>query len=112
MTDDPWDDPETKAYLRRAKRELEPMIKQSAVVMALWTGQVDPKMAIEMGYSILLGKPIVALKKSGMDLPPTFARIVDRIVEFDELSDPGLGERIAQAHAEIVKERGLSRPSP
>jgi nucleoside 2-deoxyribosyltransferase len=105
--DDVWDDPQAQAYLRRAKRELEPMIQDSAVVMSLWTGDVDPKMAIEMGYAILLGKPIVVLKLSGQDVPPTLARIADGIVEFDDMSDPDLHQRIAGEYDRVIRERGL-----
>jgi hypothetical protein len=104
---DVWDDPQARAYLRRAKRELEPKIQNSSVVMGLWTGNVDPKMAIEMGYAILLGKPIVILKKSGEDVPPTLARIADSIVEFDELSDPTLQQRIHEEFDRVLRDRGL-----
>jgi hypothetical protein len=105
--DDVWDDPQAQAYLRRAKRELEPMIENSAVVMGLWTGKVDPKMAIEMGYAILLGKPIVLLKPTGQDVPPTLARIADGIVEFDDMSDPTVQQRINEEYDRIMRERGL-----
>lgn len=51
----------------RARRELRPKIASSAYVITIDPGEdIDPKVALETGYAILLGKPIVLLTAPGL----------------------------------------------
>ncbi|HEY6416862.1 MAG TPA: hypothetical protein VIX41_11505 [Acidimicrobiales bacterium] len=91
-----WDNPEAKRYLRRAQRELLPMIEDCSVTMAVWSGAVDPKNAIEMGYMVLLDKPIILVVTPGTKVPYKLAGVADDIIE-GELADPDTRERLVAA---------------
>jgi hypothetical protein len=99
MTDDLWDDPGWKRYAQHARETLEPMVRDSAVAMSLYNGKIDPKMAIETGYMILLDKPIIAVVSPGAKVPRKLALVADEIVE-GELDDPDFADRM---HAAIKR---------
>jgi hypothetical protein len=82
---EPWDDdPDVAAWLRRANEELRPMIKGSAHTMALISGEEpDAKQAVELGFMILLDKPIILAVIPGVAVPVRLARAADEIVEVD-----------------------------
>lgn len=99
MTDDPWESPEGRAWRERANRELRPMIENSAATLSLWPtdGKPDAKFAVELGFSLALGKPLVILKPSGANVPATLARLAAAIIEYDRLDDPTIMDRVRQA---------------
>ncbi len=85
MTDskpDPLD-----AFLERGKREMAPKLSSSAFVMALDPGdEIDPKIALEIGYAVLLNKPIMVVAKPGRS-NDGLRRIATRVLEGDP-ADP------------------------
>lgn len=102
MTEDIWDDPEAKAWRERANTELRPMIENSAISVVLW-GKPDAKLAVEVGFTLLLGKPFVVLKPSGQDVPASLARLADAIVEYDDITDPTVMRRVAAEAKRILE---------
>lgn len=100
---DPFDTPEFREYAAYARAELEPMVRDSFVCMSLYTGKVDPKMAMETGYMILLDKPIIAVVSPGAKVPNKLAMIADEIVE-GEIGDPDFADRM-KAAIDRVKEK-------
>lgn len=100
---DPWANPEARAWRRRMNAELLPMIDNSAVSLTLWPsdGQPDAKIAVELGFTLMLGKPMVFLMPVGQTLPPTLLRLADEVIEYqpDELGTPAMAARIAAAAA-------------
>jgi nucleoside 2-deoxyribosyltransferase len=103
MPDDPFDDPEWKAYAQHARETLEPMVKDSAVCMSIVPDStIDPKMAMETGYMIMLDKPIIAIVRPGARLPRKFAMVVDEIVE-GEITDPDFQNRLHAAMSRVAK---------
>jgi hypothetical protein len=102
IPDDPFEDPGWKAYAKHARETLEPMVKDSAVAMSLYTGKIDPKMAMETGYMVLLDKPIIAIVSPGVKVPRKLAMIADEIVE-GELGDPGFEERMKAALDRVTR---------
>ncbi|MCI0582607.1 MAG: hypothetical protein L0227_06875, partial [Chloroflexi bacterium] len=71
--DDGWQD--------HARRELGPKMASSAYVIMIDPGaKVEPEVALETGYAILLGKPILLLAPEGRSVNPGLARIATRIV--------------------------------
>ena len=104
MSDDPFDDPAWKEYARHAREVLEPMVADSNVGVSIFTGTVDPKMAIETGYMILLDKPIIAVVAPGAKIPRKFAAVIDAVVE-GEVDDPTLPQRISAAIDRVCRGR-------
>lgn len=99
---DIWDDPQWKAYAQHARDTLEPMVKDSAVAITIVPADnhVDPKLAIELGYMIMLDKPIIAVVNVGAKLPPKLVAIADEIVE-GSIDDPDFQERLVAAMARV-----------
>lgn len=109
MNGDLWEDPRARAWRDRANRELRPMIEDSAVSLTLWPsdGKPDAKIAVELGFTLLLGKPLVILAPANAEIPPHLARIAESVIDYEpgELGSAALGERIgAEAHR-IIRER-------
>jgi len=112
MTDDPWQDPGWKAYEKRCREELLPMMKNSAIMMSLVPKDAKPdvKFAVELGFMVMLDKPIIAMIPSGTKCPLKLAKIADEIVEGD-IDDPTVKERLMAAITRVqerLKDDGTS----
>lgn len=96
--DDPFEDPRVKAWAQRVERELVPMIRDSAVTMQIVSGtEPDVKIAVELGFMILLDKPIILAVLPGVQVPPKLMVVADAIVEFDEHDPDGTQRRLGEA---------------
>lgn len=99
---DPFDNPEWRDYVQRVRTELIPKLEQSAATVSLVpSGETDVKFAVELGLSIMLDKPIIAVIPPGTHVPAKLATVADRIVEGD-LDDPTLAGRLNAALAEVL----------
>ena len=107
--EDPFDDPQWKAFADDVKTELVPKLKSSALSIALYSGgDPDPKQAIELGYMVLLDKPIIIAVLPGSVVPNNLMKVADEIVEVDFDDVVKTGERIKAATIRVAKARGLS----
>lgn len=98
-----FDSPEWKAYADRALSDLLPLMRDSEITLSLVpTGETDVKFALELGFSIMLDKPIIAVVVPGARVPAHLVRVADSIVEGD-LADPKFGARLS---AEIKRVQG------
>lgn len=89
-------------YAARIRRELVPKIAGSAVVVSIATEDVDVKFATELGLSIMLDKPIVAVVRPGAAIPDKLRRVADRIVEIDLEAGTVECERLAGVIQELL----------
>lgn len=98
MSESPWDDPQWREYEKHCRETLEPMVSDSAVCMSLVppTDGVDPKFAVELGYMIMLDKPIIAVVSAGRKVPLKLVKVADEIVEGD-IGDPDFEARLKAA---------------
>ncbi len=105
-----WASKEWKEYARRAHDELHPKIKDSAITVQLFSDEPDPKVAIELGYSLLLGKPLLILKHVDHEVPVHLGRIAEGVLEFrdGELGTSEFAERMYAEVDRILKDRGES----
>jgi hypothetical protein len=51
---DIFDDEQTKAWFDRARREMFPKMKESALSLIIYDSEPDPKLALELGAAIPL----------------------------------------------------------
>lgn len=103
MSDDPFEDPQWLAYADHARNELVPKLKESAISISLLTeGKTDIKFALELGMSIMLDKPIIAVVMPGVAVPPKIRAVADAIVEGD-VNDPDFGDRLQEAIRRTVE---------
>lgn len=99
VVDDPWADPGWLEYAAHVQKELIPMIDQSAITMSLVPdapNKIDVKYATELGYCIILDKPILAMVTPGVEVPPKLKMIADEIIEGGP-GDPGFEQRFTAA---------------
>jgi len=102
--DDPWEDPGWLEYAEHVKAELIPMIKNSRVTLSLVPpdNKPDPKFAVELGYCIMLDKPIIAIVNPGSKVPLKLAKVADEIVE-GKPGDPDFEKRFFAAMDRVNK---------
>lgn len=96
VVSDWWNHPEAQEWLERCKRELLPKMENSALMVPLWTGKIDAKMAVELGYMIGLDKPIILIVAAGTKVPNKLALIADEIIEGNP-GDPSTRDRLGAA---------------
>lgn len=78
------DDPEFIAWQDEVRRDLIPKLEDSGAVVSLVPeGETDVKFAVELGLSIMMDKPIVAVIRPGTKMPSKLALVADHIVEAD-----------------------------
>jgi len=86
------------SWLARAKVELPPKLADAAVAMSFVSGgdpgDISPQAALELGYILLMGKPLVVVVATGGKVPPGLAKAADDIVEGD-LADESTKARLA-----------------
>lgn len=98
---DPYSHPGFRRFARKAREELLPKIDASAMVMSfIMDGDPDVKWAIEMGFSIMLDKPIIAVITPGRKVPSKLAAVVDAWVEWSDDKDE-MAKRIREAMVSI-----------
>lgn len=111
MTDwtEGWD---YEDWAARIRSELIPMIGKSAFTMSLVPtdgGYGDIKFAVELGVSIMLDKPIIALVVPGVKVPDHLVRVADRIVEVDFADMDKTSKSIGIVLKELSEELGLDK---
>lgn len=84
-------DPEFKRYARHFLDEVAPKMVESAYVITIAPdgGTADVKQAVEIGYAILLNKPLIVLKTPGRVVAEKLLRIADHVVEGDMSTEAG-----------------------
>jgi hypothetical protein len=82
--------PEWKAWEARCQAELVPMMRNSrSVVQLVPKGGSDIKFAVELGLSIMMDKPILAIVEPGTEAPAKLRKVADKIVEADVSTEEG-----------------------
>ena len=102
MSDDVLDDPDFQEWAKRTRSKLMPMIQESALVISLVpTSDADMKFAVELGLSIMLDKPIIAVVSPGQIIAGKLRQVADAIVEWT----PGDGQGALMAEIERQRRR-------
>lgn len=91
-------------YLGHARNDMAPKMASSAFVVSINPGakpeDIDPKIAIETGYAVLLGKPILVVNTEGRELNPGLARLARKVVSLTEPIDTMASQMQMQAAIE------------
>jgi len=102
---DPFADPGWLAYADRALDELLPMMQSSRVCLSLVPKNgADVKFALELGFMIMLDKPIIAVVFPGAKVPAKLAMVADAIVEGDVANMDEMGERLGAEIKRVIDE--------
>lgn len=107
-------DPEWRRFAKNVRRDLIPKMRDSAIVMSLVPGgEPDVKYALELGMSIMLDKPIIAVFSPGTKLPEHLVRVADELVEADLDTDEGRQlavTRLQEAMARLDLDKDRQKP--
>jgi hypothetical protein len=84
MSDDMRNTPEFREWEAEVQESLIPKIENSAATVSLVPrGETDVKFALELGLSIMLNKPILAVVHPTSKVPERLRRVADEIVVAD-----------------------------
>ena len=102
--DELWKDPGYQAWENYVRDVVVPVLEETAVTITLIPqGQRDIRFAVELGLSIMMDKPIIALVQPGMSIPNGVAAVAAEIVEVDIAHDPeGAKKSITDAFARVM----------
>lgn len=102
--DDIWDDASCREWEVHVREKVIPMLRDTAATVSLVPrGEPDVKFAVELGLSILMNKPIIALVRPGDIIPDGLARAAAEIVEVDIAGDPeGAQRSITEAFGRVM----------
>jgi hypothetical protein len=92
-------------WAKYVRETLLPLISLSEVtccVIPRDPSKLDIQVATELGASVLVDKPIIALIQPGTKAPEKLAAIVDRFIEFDPSNPNQSSEAISQAVKELI----------
>lgn len=85
---DPFDTPEWHEFADHIASNVAPAMRGSSVVVSLLPdgmSSTDVKLAVELGMSIAMDKPIILLVRPGTKVPSKLVEIADAIVEGDPM---------------------------
>lgn len=92
-------------WLAEAQEKLPPMIRGSACVMSLVPkGDPDAKFSVELGMSIMLDKPIIAIVEPGMIVPKKLLAVADKVLYIKDLRTPGARKQMELAWRDLIGE--------
>lgn len=91
------DDPQFQAWAQSVQANVLPKLNESALsLLAVAEDDVTSiDFAVQLGMSIMLDKPIIAVVQPGMKVPSKLVQVADRIVEMDAQGG-GSPEQIAK----------------
>ena len=95
-------------FFEAARRDLFPKLKASAMVISILNGEVDCKLAIELGASILFDKPLIIAIQKGTTVSPRLRQAVDEWIEYEgsPMQDPMFQARMAAAIRRVMDRPG------
>lgn len=95
---DLYESDEWRRFARSAQDDLVPKLRDSSVTVSLMpSGQTDIKFALELGLSVMMDKPIIAVIAPGTRVPAKVLLIADEIVEADPGDPKRTSDRITEA---------------
>lgn len=99
MAADPWQEPTAKAWIRHVLREMVPKMADSTLVISLVPGDDsgDVKFWVELGASIMMDKPILALIMGDRPIPAKLQAVADEVVRLPNGVDPAGSEAVVAA---------------
>lgn len=93
MTDDDdgniWEEPEVREWADSVLTGMLPKMQESAVTISLVpeSGRGDVKFWVELGASIMLDKPIIAVTIGDAEIPGKLRQVADEVVRLESLDD-------------------------
>jgi hypothetical protein len=91
-----------------ANRDLFPKLRNSRFTIGLIDGQLDVKLCLEVGASLLMDKPLILIVKRNTFLIPAKLRsMADAVIEFDSFQDVEVRRQIEEAIQRVLRPAGV-----
>lgn len=105
MTDSVLRNKQFKRFAKHFRENVLPNMKTSAYVITIAPegGDADVKIAVEIGFAILLDKPLIVLKAKGRPVAERLLRIADHVVEGDMDTEAGRKD-VAEQFERLLKQ--------
>lgn len=100
------DEVKMRRWLNRAEREVLPMVKRSAATISINPEHPDAKIAVELGFTLLLDKPLVIVSFSGRNIPEHLRKAADLVIVTEDPSDPEVGRQIHEFLDSLPEKKG------
>lgn len=108
MTDDILDDPDFQEWAKDVRENMLPKLEGSPLTVSIVPkGPADVKYAVELGFSIMLNKPIILAVPPGTTVPEKLVKVADEIIEIDLKDSRGSAKRMGEAMSRVAKRLGL-----
>lgn len=79
-----------RRFVVNVNKDLVPMMaRSSAVVIPMGRDDTDVGFALQVGFAVIMEKPLLLIVPEGFDPPPKLEGIADRIIRADYTSEKG-----------------------
>lgn len=97
------------AWAEDVRAHVLPKVSESALTLSVVPkGATDINFAVELGMSIMMDKPIIAIVQPGAEVPERLARVADAVVEADlDNNGPAEIQKVQQAITQALKQAGV-----
>jgi hypothetical protein len=92
-------------FFAEARLNLFPKLKAARFAVAVMDGRVDAKLALEIGASLLLDKPILLVMQKGIKLAPRLRMVADEVIEYETIRDPITQAAMAAAIQRMLEKK-------
>lgn len=101
---DGWNEPTAKAWIRHVLDDMVPKLESSALVISLVPDdrEGDVKFWVEIGASIMLDKPIIAVLLGDAAVPEKLRLVADEIVHCPRGVDPAASADLLAAIERVM----------
>jgi len=91
-------------YSKTFREHTLPKILDSAIFLSIGVeeGQLDVKMATELGAALLMGKPMLLVCPRGRHIPEALRRAAAEVIDDWDAADPDAQARMAAAMARLL----------
>jgi hypothetical protein len=106
------DEPEMESALKEMGRMAEaaiiPQMRKSAFVIAYADSTLAPDvwMALQIGFAVLFGKPLIVMTEENYTLPPRLAAMADEVVKVPSLKDANAKKKLKAAIDRLLEKLG------
>lgn len=105
MTEKPWDEPPVQAWMKSVLEDMAPKLRASACSISLVPdNEGDVKFWVELGASIMMDKPIIAVVFHGRQVPEKLRLVADEVVVLEEGVSPEASAEFRAALERVLGE--------
>ncbi len=104
VADDFWQTPHMRKWVDHILTEMKPKLESSTCSLVLTDGREgDVKLWVEIGASIMLDKPILAVVFGSDPVPRKLRLVADEVVRLEDGINPEASEKMKRAITRVMR---------